>query len=289
VRAEAVAETPGCWPGRSLNLCRAPGALPKLVGHRGALAVAPENTMRSFELAWRGGADLVELDVRLSADGHVVVMHDALVDRTTDGTGFIAEKTLAEIKQLDAGRWFDPRFAGERVPTLAEVLRWAKARIGLLLELKFHPYGAFEPTLVPAVMADVVNAEMADQVAAISYQPRALVQLKAIAPYIQAGPLTPYGCVVGVASRLARRFPQIIRARAVRKILTRSLTYTLAWGCDIVAPNVEVVTPTLVRAAHARNLPVSCGGLFRDYPGAIAMGLDTVSADDPGVVRQAYL
>ncbi|MBN1250124.1 MAG: hypothetical protein JXC32_20840 [Anaerolineae bacterium] len=279
----------GCWRDRGLNLCRKPGALPKLVGHRGALAIAPENTMVSFERAWQDGADLIELDVRLSADGHPVVFHDALVDRTTDATGLIHEMTLAEIKQLDAGAWFDPQFAGERVPTLAEVLRWAKGRVGLLLELKFHPYGAFGAALVPVVLELVTDLGMDDHVAMISYQPRALVQVKALAPYIQAGPITPWDRTLSVVSRLARRFAELTRLRVVRKVLTRPLTYALSWGCDIVGPNVQVVTPTLVNAAHALNIPVSCGGLLWDYPAAITMGLDTISADNPGLVRKTYL
>lgn len=284
-----VSTEAGCWRDRGLNLCRRPEALPKLVGHRGALAIAPENTMASFDRAWRDGADLIEMDVRLSADGRVVVIHDALVDRTTDGSGLVSEMPLAEIKRLDAGAWFDPRFAGERVPTLVEVLEWAKWRLPLLLELKFHPYGSFDPALVPAVMADVVERGMADQVAMISYQPRALVQVKSLAPYIQAGPITPWDRTLTFISRLTKRLPQLTRLAAVRKVLTRPLTYSLSWGCDIVGPNVRVVTETLVSAAHALNIPVSCGGLLWDYPAAIAVGLDTISADDPGFVRRTYL
>lgn len=278
-----------CFRDRGLNLCRKPGALPKLVGHRGALAVAPENTMASFERAWRDGADLVEMDVRRSADGHVVIMHDALVDRTTDGTGFVAGMSLAEIKELDAGSWFGERFAGEQVPTLQDALRWAKWRVGLLLELKFHPYGAFDPALVPAVMADVTDLGMTDQVAMISYQPRALVQVKSVAPYIQAGPMPPWDRTLQFVSRLARRFPRLAALGPVRRILLRPLTYSRSWGCDIVGPNISVVTPALVAAAHALNIPVSCGGLAWDYPAAIAMGLDTISANNPGLVRNEYL
>ncbi|WP_129310932.1 glycerophosphodiester phosphodiesterase family protein [Streptomyces sp. L2] len=85
------------------------------IGHRGVMGVEPENTLRSFVAAQAAGLDLIELDLHLSKDGALVVMHDAEVDRTTDGTGPIAEKTLAELRALDAGR-------GERVPVFEEVL-----------------------------------------------------------------------------------------------------------------------------------------------------------------------
>ncbi|MGW3103288.1 glycerophosphodiester phosphodiesterase [Streptomyces sp. NPDC001100] len=85
------------------------------IGHRGVMGLEPENTLRSFVAAEQGGLDVIELDLHLSRDGALVVMHDADVDRTTDGTGPIAELTLDELRTLDAGR-------GERVPTFEEVL-----------------------------------------------------------------------------------------------------------------------------------------------------------------------
>lgn len=90
-------------------------------GHRGAMAQAPMNTLAAFERARAEGADGIELDLRLSRDGHLVVIHDDMVNATTDGVGAVAELTLAEIKGLDAGAWFSDAFAGETVPTLGEV------------------------------------------------------------------------------------------------------------------------------------------------------------------------
>lgn len=91
------------------------------LGHRGARAYAPMNTIPSFLLAMEQGADGVELDVWRTRDGHLVVIHDDTVDSTTDGSGHIHDMTLAEVKALDAGAWFDPRYAGVRIPTLDEV------------------------------------------------------------------------------------------------------------------------------------------------------------------------
>ncbi|MBL1106723.1 glycerophosphodiester phosphodiesterase [Streptomyces sp. 5-8] len=97
------------------------------IGHRGVMGVEPENTLRSFVAAQQAGLDLIELDLHLSKDGALVVMHDAEVDRTTDGSGPIAEKTLAELRALDAGR-------GERVPVFEEVLE--AVRTPLQAEIK---------------------------------------------------------------------------------------------------------------------------------------------------------
>ncbi len=94
---------------------------PALLGHRGALTYAPENTLAAFELCVRAGVG-IELDVRRTRDGRLAVIHDATVDRTTDGSGKVGELSLEEIQRLDAGAWFHPDFAGQRVPTLAEAL-----------------------------------------------------------------------------------------------------------------------------------------------------------------------
>lgn len=97
--------------------------LTKIIAHRGSKGTHPENTILAFEAALAAGADGIETDVHLSKDGHLIIMHDETVDRTTDGTGNIQDLTLAEIKALDAGSWFAPRFVGARVPTLDEVVQ----------------------------------------------------------------------------------------------------------------------------------------------------------------------
>src|SRR5436309_263912 len=117
-------------------LRRTPGAPPFIVAHRGASALAPENTLAAFRRALEAGAPAVECDVHLTADGAPIVIHDARVDRTTNGTGEVASLTLAALRALDAGGWFDPRFAGERLPTLEETLAIAAGRSRVFVELK---------------------------------------------------------------------------------------------------------------------------------------------------------
>lgn len=107
-----------------------------IVAHRGAMTDRPENTMAAFERAVELGADVVELDVRMSRDGELFLLHDATLDRTTDGEGRAAELTFDELRRLDAGSWFGPAYAGEKIPSLKEALRWGRERTVLLLDLK---------------------------------------------------------------------------------------------------------------------------------------------------------
>lgn len=103
----------------------------KIFAHRGYKGVCPENTLAAYRKAIEVGVDGIELDVHVTKDGHLVVIHDETVDRTTNGTGAVRDLTLAELKSLDAGRWFDDTFEGESIPTLGEVF-------DLLGELEFR-------------------------------------------------------------------------------------------------------------------------------------------------------
>ncbi len=113
--------------------------LPRLIGHRGAKESAPENTLASLREAARQGAAWVEVDVMLTRDRVPVLIHDDTLERTTSGAGPVPALTLAELRRLDAGSWFDPRFAGERVPTLEEALALIRD-LGLGLNLEIKPY-----------------------------------------------------------------------------------------------------------------------------------------------------
>ncbi len=229
------------------------------------------------------------MDVRLTADGQVVVIHNEAVERTTNGTGFVSKMTLAELKKLDAGAWFDESYSGERIPLLDEVLVWAKGKIGLMIELKYDPFGSFSPDLVPPILALLKDRDIFDQVVFISFQARALQQVKGVMPGIQVGLMAPRDRILIAGVWLAKRFPRLVRFGWMQRVLLRPLAVTLASGCDMVGVNIEIVTPILVEAAHDAGLPVSCGGFAWNYPEAIAMGLDTVSANNPGFVRERYL
>jgi glycerophosphoryl diester phosphodiesterase len=115
-----------------------PADLPGLIGHRGAAAHAPENTLASIRRAHALGARWVEFDVKLTADGIPILMHDDRLERTTDGRGRVRDRTWEQIRALDAGGWFSPSFAGERVPTLEDALRLC-ADLGLGINVEIKP------------------------------------------------------------------------------------------------------------------------------------------------------
>lgn len=108
----------------------------EIVAHRGASGVAPENTFPAIDLALEAGAGYIEIDVHLTSDKQVVVIHDNTVDRTTEGEGKISELTLEEITKLEAGSWFDERFEGARIPLLEEVIERVNGKSKLLIEIK---------------------------------------------------------------------------------------------------------------------------------------------------------
>src|SRR2546422_1547564 len=107
-----------------------------VIAHRGASAAAPENTLAAFHLAADLGADGIELDVRGTADGQLVVLHDASVNRTTDGTGRVAALTLDQLRRVDAGKKFGPSFRGERIPLLSQVFEVVAGRLLGGIEIK---------------------------------------------------------------------------------------------------------------------------------------------------------
>jgi glycerophosphoryl diester phosphodiesterase len=124
------------WRARGIGL--------RVGGHRGASAVAPENTYAAFEQAVAQGAVYAETDVRRTADGQLVLLHDATLDRTSDGRGPVSSIPLADLRRLDAGAWYSEAFRGERIPELAPFLRWIEARpgFGAALEVKAAGVGA---------------------------------------------------------------------------------------------------------------------------------------------------
>lgn len=162
-------------------------ARPLLIAHRGASTVAPEHTLPAYEAAIQAGADALELDVHLSADDQLVVIHDASVDRTTDGRGRVRELTVRELKRLDAGRWFGRAFRGQRVQTVAEVLERFRDRVRFGIELKggsdFYP-GIEERLVTLLQLYDVV-----DRTLVASFDHYALRKCHDLDPDVRTGAL----------------------------------------------------------------------------------------------------
>lgn len=194
---------------------------PAVVAHRGNSSVAPQNTLASIEAACRAGADAVELDLQRTADGAAVVIHDDAVDETTDGHGAVAELSLEEVRALDAGRWFGPAWAGQRVPLFSEVLeilgRYPSTH--LLLELK----GVWDAAEVRKVTAEIDDAGLGERVLVQSFWPDTVAAARDVAPHLERGILLAYeppdvldGCAsLGVvacnpSAEMVRRDPELV-------------------------------------------------------------------------------
>jgi glycerophosphoryl diester phosphodiesterase len=242
------------------------GTRPHIIGHRGALDCAPENTMASFREALAQGADLIELDVQMSADGQLVVIHDQTLERTTNGRGLVADTTLAEIQALDAGSWFSPEFAGERVPELSEVLAWIKGKAGLAIEIKNGPifYEGIEQKIVGALK----RYDMIEHTIVISFDHPCLYRIKKLCPELNTGIL--------VVSRL---LDPVTTAGDV--------------GATAIVALWALVTRADVEVCHGAGLAVSTWGSHNpDYEYLLSISVDALTADHPAavweIVRERY-
>jgi len=234
------------------------------IAHRGASKLAPQNTMAAFEKALEIGADGIEFDVRLSADGVPVVIHDATLDATTDGSGRVDAMRLAQLKQLDAGSSFDPAFAGERIPTLAEVLETLGGKLFLNIELKgLEP---FDRGLERAVVALVEQYAMEEHVLLSSFNPLAVRRVQRFAPRI------PTGLIYQRRAPLARRLAHVIMPRFP----------------EALHPHHAVVDEQHIRRARAHNARMNVWTVDdpTEMRRLIALGVDGIITNVPDVLRQ---
>ena len=155
-----------------------------VIGHRGASGHAPENTLAAFRKAVALGATFIETDLQLSRDAHFVAIHDATVNRTTNGKGEVHELMLAQLRDLDAGSWFGSEFSGERIPTLDEILQFSK-KSDVVFYLELKPAGAWggEHALIGALRD---SGEIARAVV-ISFDAKQVLSLRKIEPTLMTG------------------------------------------------------------------------------------------------------
>lgn len=207
---------------------------PLKIGHRGAAGEAPENTLASFELALRHGADGIEFDVQLSSDGVPMVIHDARLTRTTSGNGWVHEHRASVLRRLDAGSWFNrrhrlrarERYAGARIPLLAEVLQWVKARQCLaFVEIK-----DLRPDVAAKVLQEIERAGVWHLTRMLSFDLPTLQQARELSEQVRLG--------LDFSGRLL----------PVRR--------ALAFGAEVLLPYWAIASRRLIRRAHLEGLKV---------------------------------
>lgn len=243
-----------------LGAVRGPGDRAFIASHRGGAESAPENTLPAVEAAVEAGFDYVEVDLALTVDGEAVLMHDATVDRTTDGRGRLADLTLAQVRRLDAGSAFDPAFAGTPVPTAAEFLDLlARLQGRALLDLK----GEWDAAAAAALVAAIEERGLVSHIAIASFDARTLAYIAAESDVI-------------ARMAIIKRLPSDVVA-AAQQLGARGV---------IVDGDALDDRPDVVDLLHAADLRVVVYTLNSDrqWDAVTSLGVDGIVTDDPGML-----
>jgi glycerophosphoryl diester phosphodiesterase len=234
--------------------------------HRGGAGLAPENTLAAVGHALRLGVDVIELDLHVSADGTIVVIHDAGLQRTTNGRGFVRSTPLADLKQLDAGAWFNPRFAGERIPTLQEVLDVIRLAgdtyVRLNLETKYDSDGPPPPAdFEESLLRLLRQAGWQRRVIIESFHYPSLERIKALDPTIKTAALR---------SPLSPVFDSVRFVRGAH--------------ADIYSPGSLLVNPLVVGSLHRAGIPVVPWTVNRPTAMKFVLGMGIGSLPGDGIM-----
>ncbi len=249
----------GNLPPLDLLAARNRAGRPLVCGHRGARTLAPENTMAGFALAAEKGAGIIELDVQLTRDGAMAIIHDHTVDRTTNGTGRVADFSWDELQALDAGVRFGDAFKGQRVPSLGDVLEWAHGRAYLAIEVK-DP-APVSPDVLRRIATVIRDAGMADQVTMHHIPHPDISIVHDIDPAIQV--LCDW----------------VVTVRDPRETIQK----TVAMSGSGVIWDIKDATVDNVAEAHAAGLAIyayDCSPTVEAVQAARACGVDILEADD---------
>lgn len=249
------------------------------VAHRGGAALAPENTLAAFRSGIAHGADALELDVHLSHDGRLVVIHDPTVDRTTNGSGIVADLSMAQLKALDASARFEGPFAGpQEIPTLEEVLELLAApgneRVGLQVEIKLRADGSRYPGITEALVSMLRAWSLVDRATALSFDFATLQTIARLEPGLRTCALVGKDYFKSAA---AIPPDQIARSLA-------------ALGVDSVSVREQNLDRNLYAALRREGLGVSAWTV--DDPGRMrslaALGVDFITSNRPDLLRQVF-
>lgn len=237
---------------------------PLILAHRGASAHAPENTLAAFELALAQGAHGVELDAKLSADGVVVVIHDATVDRTTNGKGRVSQLTLAALRELDAGSFFSQEFSGEKIPTLAEVFEAIGNRGYINVELT--NYSTPRDGLADKVCDLVKQFGLEEHILFSSFLPSNLKRTRSLLPNTPRGLLALGGWTGWWARSFGFNFGDY----------------------QALHPNLRDTTPQQIARVHRlkRYINVYTVNLVEDMRRLINWGVDGIITDEPKLAKE---
>lgn len=236
-----------------------------IIAHRGASAYYPENTMAAFKGAVELGAEMIELDVTLSKDGVPVIFHDVKLNRHSDGKGLVSDHTLEDLKSLDAGSWFHPKFSDQKIPTLEEVLDFASGNIALNIEIKPEAVSNnLDGNTVKKCLDLVHKHDMSDYVLFSSFDYRAAKQLKKLDPKMPAALL--------YHNRSYNKLPhQLLQDYQADAFNCSYRQLNKKWIADLQEHNIPSFIYTVNKEAKMRALlEAGVTGIFTDKPDVLA-------------------
>ncbi len=230
---------------------------PLIIAHRGAMGTAPENTAASFEKAIAEGVDGVELDVHLSKDGHLVVIHDESIDRTSNGKGMVKDMTLEELRRYDFGSYFDEAYAGERILTLEEALEIIRECKLINIEIKNGPI--FYEGIEEKVLKVIRDFDIASRVIISSFNHYTINKISKLQPEISCGILYMEG-------------------------LFKPWEYARNVGAQALHPYYFAITPDEIGRCRENGVKVNVWGANDEFfiRGLIEAGVDGIITDYPG-------
>jgi glycerophosphoryl diester phosphodiesterase len=237
---------------------------PTIIAHRGASAYAPENTMAAFKKAIELSADGIEFDVKCTRDGEMVIIHDQTLERTTDGMGKVIEKTLDELRNLDAGSSFSVEFKGEKIPKLSEVLEAFSNKC--LLNIELTNYSSIRDGLAEKAATMVKKMGIQESVFFSSFHPYNLIVCKRLLPTVPVALLA-----------LPGKIGWVFRSRLMNWI-----------SPEIINPYYKDVDQKYIERQHQRNRKVNVWTVNTEMElnKMIQLHVDGIITDDPGLARK---
>lgn len=241
---------------------------PLVIAHRGNTVAAPENTLSAYQIAVDDGAEMIETDVHISKDGHLVIMHDSALDRTTNLSGYVHEYTLEELRTADAGSWFSSSFKGERIPTIEEAMDFSK-RNNLYMCFEVKGGGTPRSTMISTQLVEIIQKYDAfESIFMSSYHHDALSVAKNIAPELMLAP---------------ERLPD-----NVEPDIPEALRQANELGAEVLQLHYRYLYPDILEALRNANVAVWAWPTTTEEEilPAIKTGADAVMGDDPALAIQ---
>jgi glycerophosphoryl diester phosphodiesterase len=243
-----------------------PNHKPLIIGHRGSSAYAPENTITSFLRAIKDRSDAIELDIRILPDNYLIVIHDKSINRTTNGRGNVSKLTLDDIKRYDAGSWFDARYAGEKIPTLQEVLKVCKGKVGINIEIKSEVANRTDAMIINNCLNELKRYRNNDDILISSFNKKILEKIREQNSNISLGYLYD----------------------PIQRYLRNPIKQTMAISAEYLIVSNRIIRKRLVEEAHDAGVRV---GVYtvntrKQLSKVLQCNIDVVITNDPLRTRQ---